>query len=239
MGRPGASEVSRERRFHVPDLGSETVKLSSKEAHHLVEVLRLREGVEVSLFDGKGSAVRARVRRIAAGEVELCILGPEPSRESPLSLTLAVAPPKGDRTSFLIEKLTELGVTRIVPLETERGRSGASLERWRRIALEACKQSGRSRSPEIADPRSFEEVLNEERNWIAAHPGAPPLSPSRVEAISALIGPEGGWSEQELALAALRGVTFFGLGPRTLRTETAAIAAATLFQFLAGDLSGD
>jgi len=229
--------MSRERRFLVSNLESDRVKLSAEEAHHLVDVLRLREGAEVSLFDGNGRAARARVDRIGSGEVDLRILGPEPSRESPLSLTIGVAPPKGDRMSFLIQKLTELGVTRIVPLETERGRPGESLERWRRIASEACKQSGRSLSPEVAAPRSFEEILEEEGSPMAAHPGAPPLSAPRGSAIVALIGPEGGWSEGELAIAETRGVTLFGLGPRTLRTETAAIAVATLFQFLAGDLS--
>src|SRR3990172_5610067 len=163
--------MSRERRFHVSDLDSETVRLSSEEAHHLVEVLRLCEGAEVSLFDGKGGAARARVHRIAGGEVELRILGPERSRESPLSLTVAVAPPKGDRMSFLIEKLTELGVTRVIPLETERGRSVGNLERFRRIALESCKQSGRSRTPEVQEPRSIASVLEEPWPVLAAHPG--------------------------------------------------------------------
>jgi 16S rRNA (uracil1498-N3)-methyltransferase len=231
--------MSRERRFLVPNLESDGVRLSPEEAHHLVHVLRLREGAEVSLFDGKGAAARARVERIAGGAVELRILGHEPSRESPLSLTVAVAPPKGDRMSFLVQKLTELGVTRLVPLEAERGRPAESLQRWSRIASEACKQSGRSRTPEVAAPRSFEDVLKEEGNLMAAHPGAPPLSAPRAGAIFTLIGPEGGWSEREIALAAARGVTLFGLGPRTLRTETAALAAATLLQYLAGDLSGD
>jgi 16S rRNA (uracil1498-N3)-methyltransferase len=229
--------MSRERRFHVPNLESKTVGLSSKEAHHLVQVLRLREGAEVSLFDDKGGTALAKVHRIAGGEVELRILGPEPSRDSPLSLTLAVAPPKGDRMSFLIEKLTELGVARILPLETERGRTGKNLERWRRIAIEACKQSGRSRAPAIESPRSVTSVLEEPGLVLAAHPGAPPLArPPEGAEVIALVGPEGGWSEGELALAASRGVTLFGLGPRTLRTETAAIAVATLFQYLAGDL---
>ncbi len=232
--------MSRERRFHVSDLDSEIVRLSPEEAHHLVQVLRLGEGAQVSLFDGKGGASRARVLRIAGREVELEILGSEPSRESPLSLTIAVGPPKGDRMSLLVQKLTELGVARVIPLETERGSSGASLERWRRIALESCKQSGRSRAPEIVPPRVFEEVLDQEGFLTAAHPGAAPLSPPPASTpVVALIGPEGGWSERELALAASRGVTLFGLGPRTLRTETAAIAAATLFQFLSGDLAGE
>jgi 16S rRNA (uracil1498-N3)-methyltransferase len=228
--------MSRERRFLVSNLDSDAVRLSSEEAHHLVDVLRLSEGAEVSLFDGKGAAARARVERIAGSAVDLRILGPEPSRESPLSLTVAVAPPKGDRMSFLIQKLTELGVTRFVPLETERGRPGESLERWRRIAIEACKQSGRSRPPEVTSPRSLQDVFKEEASLVAAHPGAPPLSAHRSGAIVALIGPEGGWSERELALFSERAVTLFGLGPRRLRTETAAIAAATVLQFLAGDL---
>ncbi len=230
--------MSRERRFHVENLDSERVSLSREQAHHLVHVLRLREGAEVSLFDGRGSAARAVVQRIAGREVELRVLGPEPSRESALSLTLAVAPPKGDRMSFLIEKLTELGVTRVIPLETERGRSGGSLERFRRIAIESCKQSGRSRTPEVQEPRSIASVLEEPGPVVAAHPGAPPLGLGPTDKVIALVGPEGGWSEQELTLASSRGVTLFGLGPRTLRTETAAIATATLLQHLWGDLSG-
>jgi 16S rRNA (uracil1498-N3)-methyltransferase len=239
MGGAGAPEMSRERRFHVSSLDSETVKLAAEESHHLLHVLRLCEGAEVSLFDGKGHAARARVHRIAGREVELRILGPEPSRESPLSLTLAIAPPKGDRMSFLVEKLTELGVTRVIPLESERGRSRGSLERCRRIAVESCKQSGRSRAPAVDSPRSLASVLEEPGPLLAAHPGACPLAIAASERVLALVGPEGGWSPNELSLFASRGVTLFGLGPRILRTETAAIAVATLLQYLAGDLASE
>jgi len=228
--------MSRERRFHVSSLDSETVELSPEQAHHLLDVLRLREGAEVALFDGNGGAARAKVQRIAGREVELRLLGPEPSRESPLSLTLAVSPPRGDRMSFLIEKLTELGVARVIPLETERGRAAGNLERCRRVALEACKQSGRSRAPAIESPRSMASVLEEPGPVVVAHPGAPRLAVGAVDKIVALVGPEGGWSENELSLAAARGVTLIGLGPRTLRTETAALTIATLLQYLAGDL---
>lgn len=228
--------MSRERRFHVEDLERETLRLPSEEAHHLMHVLRLREGAEVSLFDGKGKAARARVHRISGREVELRLLGAEPSRDSPLNLTLAFSPPKGDRMSFLVEKLTELGVSRIIPLETERGRSGKNLERWQRIGVEACKQSGRSRIPTIEPPRSLASVLEEPGLVLAAHPGAPPLAVDRKTEVLALVGPEGGWTEEELAVIASRGATLFGLGPRTLRTETAAVVAAALLQFRAGDL---
>ncbi len=150
MGGGGAGRprgMSRERRFHVQDLDADRVVLASDEAHHLIHVLRLGPGAEVSLFDGHGRAARAIVLRITDGEVALEILGVEPSRESPLSLTLAVAPPKGDRMSFLVRKLAELGVTRVIPLQTDRAGTPGPLERYRRIALEASKQSGRSRSP--------------------------------------------------------------------------------------------
>jgi 16S rRNA (uracil1498-N3)-methyltransferase len=228
--------MSRERRFHVPDLDSPTVTLDSEEAHHLIHVLRLREGAEVSLFDARGRAAKGRVLRIAVDLAQVEVLGPEPSRESPLQVTIAVAPPKGDRASFLVEKLTELGVARIIPLETERGRSGGNLERWRRIALEACKQSGRGRVPTIEPQRSVATVLEDPGRILAAHPGAPPLSLRESTDVVVLVGPEGGWSETELAHIASRGATLFGLGPRTLRTETAAVAAATLLQYLLADL---
>ncbi len=227
--------MSRERRFHVDELTRETLRLPSEEAHHLIDVLRLGEGAEVSVFDGKGNAARAQVHRIAGRKVELRILGPEPSRESRLALTMAVAPPKGDRMSFLVEKLTELGVARLIPLQTDRGRSRGNLERWRRIAVESCKQSGRSRPPAIEPPRSVASIVEETGPVLAAHPGSPPLDVGALDKLIALVGPEGGWSDGELSLFASRGVTLFGLGPRTLRTETAAVAVATLFQFLAGD----
>jgi 16S rRNA (uracil1498-N3)-methyltransferase len=229
--------MSRERRFHVARVDLDRVMLSPEQSHHLVRVLRLTTGAEVSVFDGKGGSARAHVERIEGKEVELRILGPEDSRESPLSLTLAVAPPKGDRMSFLVEKLTELGVSRLIPLETARGRSRSSLDRWRRISLEACKQSGRSRALEIEAPRAVASVLEEPGVLRMAHPGAAPLVVPAAERLVVLVGPEGGWSEEEIALARSRGAEIFGLGPRTLRTETAAVAAATILQHLVGDLS--
>ncbi len=188
--------MSRERRFHVQDLEADSVVLASDEAHHLIHVLRLGPGAEVSLFDGHGRAARAIVLRITDGEVRLEILGVEPSKESSLSLTLAVAPPKGDRMSFLVQKLAELGVGRDHSAPDRSSGPPGPLERYRRIALEASKQSGRSRLPEIAEPRKLDEVLNEEAFIAVAHPGAPPLSrPPEGVSILAIVGPEGGWSE--------------------------------------------
>jgi 16S rRNA (uracil1498-N3)-methyltransferase len=238
--------VSRERRFFAPDLGGETVVLAADEAHHLTEVLRVAEGAQVVLFDGQGRAARAEVLQIAP-EVRLRLLASEPSRESSLNLAIAVSPPKGDRMDLVVQKLTELGAQRIVPLLTVRGevdRAACSrrLERWRRIALESCKQCGRSRVPELEPPREVSEVLREAvARVFLAQPGGIPLARVTPQgpSILVLVGPEGGWSREELDLAASLQVASLGLGPRTLRTETAAIAAAALVQFLAGDLSGD
>lgn len=235
--------MSRTRRFFVADLGSETVELSPEEAHHLADVLRMSEGMEVRLFDGKGRAASAEIVRIAGGTVTLRVLAASPSRESPLALGVGVAVPKGDRMALVVQKLTELGVQRIVPLLTERGevsRSACerSLSRWRRVALEASKQCQRSRIPELDSPRTLDELLGEPGSLVLlAQPGAAPAPDPlpRDATVLALVGPEGGWSDDELALAAVRGVQKFGLGPRILRTETAAIATAALLQWIAGD----
>jgi 16S rRNA (uracil1498-N3)-methyltransferase len=240
--------VSRERRFFVDDIDATSIALDLGESHHLVHVLRLREGAEVSVFDGKGRAALARVLEIDGDSVKLQPVSPEPSRESSLALAVAIAPPKGDRMSLVVQKLTELGAVRIVPLVTDRGevsrdRCTRSLERWRRVALEACKQCGRSFVPGIETPRDLSEIsaIDDDSftafdRVLMAEPGAGPLPPiPSPERLLVLVGPEGGWSEPERALADARGLTRFGLGPRTLRTETAAIAAASVLQFLFGD----
>jgi 16S rRNA (uracil1498-N3)-methyltransferase len=235
--------MSRIRRFHVRDLGAEIVELSADEAHHLVHVLRLAEGAEIEIFDGNGRAASAEIVRISKGAVTVRLVAPAPSRESSLVLEVGIAAPKGDRMALVVQKLTELGAHGIVPLLTERGdvperACRRNLERWRRVALEASKQCGRSRIPTVDEPRRLADVLGRgDALVLLAEPGAKPLSVSLPgdRTLLALIGPEGGWSEAELEIASARGVTTFGLGPRTLRTETAAIAAAVLLQRLAGD----
>lgn len=238
--------MSRERRFFAPDLSGETAVLAPEEAHHLTDVLRLAEGSEVVLFDGKGVAARAEVLQIAP-KVTLRLLGGEPPRESSLDLAIGVAPPKGDRMAFIVQKLTELGARRIVPLVTDRGEideaaCGRRLPRWRRIALESCKQCGRSRVPDLEPPRDVSDLLRHDpARAFLAQPGGGALArlTPRGPAILVLVGPEGGWSQGELDLASSLGVASLGLGPRTLRTETAAVAAAALAQFLAGDLAAE
>jgi 16S rRNA (uracil1498-N3)-methyltransferase len=236
--------MSRERRFFAADVERPTITLDPHETHHLVRVLRLRVGAEVSVFDGKGRAARARVVALEDDSVELETLSPEPARESSLSLSFAVAPPKGDRMALVVQKLTELGVLRIVPLVTVRGEVDRdqclrNVERWQRVALESCKQCGRSLVPAIDPPADLAEVAaRSQGRLLVADPGSAPL-PAResAEGLLVLVGPEGGWSSDERSFAEARGLTRFALGPRTLRTETAAIAAASVLQFLDGDLS--
>ena len=233
--------MSRERRFFIPDLGASRVELTDEEAHHLIHVLRLSEGDTAALFDGKGHAANATVVRITGDVVELDVNDSLPTNESKLALTLAVAVPKGDAMSLIVQKLTELGVATIQPLLSDNSATPASaitkrLARWQRISLEAAKQCGRSRIPSIESPRTFERLAHP--GTFLLTPGAPPFPSSPILSSSAivLVGPEGGWSAAELQLAHDRELTVFGLGPRTLRTETSALAAAILMQWLGGDL---
>ena len=235
--------MSRERRFLVEHLNAPSVELSGHEAHHLIHVLRLGTGDTVALFDGRGTASSARVANIYKDTVELKIGTPLPAHESPIALTVAIAVPKGEKMSLIVQKLTELGVAAVQPLITDHGEVRVAwiqkrLERWRRIALEAAKQSARSHLPRIEAPKPFDDVDVMKRNTMLLRTGAPPLreKPSTKQPIIA-VGPEGGWSDRELALAHQRSVTELSLGPRTLRTETAAITATAVIQWLSGDLT--
>lgn len=239
-------DTMRERRFFVQRLDIAKIELDEEESHHAAHVLRLRPGDEVSLFDGRGRAHRGQVVETSGERVTIEVGAALRSNESPLRLSVAVAVPKGDTMSLVVQKLTELGVSRIRPLVAERSDAtraaiDARVERWQRVAVEAAKQCGRSAIPELSPALSLEELLDSQspdKLWIA-HPDAAPLTPERIggdRPPALVVGPEGGWSPQELELTSGPSVERFGLGPRTLRVETAAIAAASLFQWLAGDL---
>lgn len=158
----------RERRFLVTSrlgLGS-PVEIASEEAHHLLHVLRLREGDEIVVFDGKGeeyvAVITACGKKSATARVRMAL----PSRESKFEITMAVTIPKGDKMSGIVRMLTELGVKRITPVTSSRSGSKnivhtrERVTRWQRIALEACKQSGRCFIPTIDDPLHFDELLD-------------------------------------------------------------------------------
>ena len=211
--------------------------LEADEARHLGRVLRARVGDEVVVFAGDGVEWPARIVRIGRDEVEVELgpARPDAPAAGP-SLTLAVALPKGERQKWMVEKLTELGVARLVPLETTRGVAEATAgarARLERGVLEACKQCGRNTLMEIAEPRSLATLLGEshaDRRVVVADPAAPAVDAAAVRAgvaeVVALVGPEGGLTADELAAADRAAATRVGLGPHILRVETAAIALA-------------
>lgn len=248
------------RRFYAPPgaFTSNKVTLASDEARHLRDVLRLKVGDEVYVFNGEGKEFHCAVEESRRDTAQLKIISEvAPARpESPLELTLAVALLKGEKLDLVVQKATELGVTRVVPVVTKladirlRDESDAAkrVARWQRIALEAAKQSGRAVVPRIIEPTSFQvliETFNQEpgmsclmfseREGQSLREAKEKLSPS-VSQLTALVGSEGGWTDEELEAARQAGWTIVTLGGRTLRAETAAIAVATLLQHIAGDL---
>lgn len=228
--------------------------LDHEESHHLRRVLRLREGDRVVAFDGTGREYLCRVERAADDRVLLRILKEDqPPVESPLHIRLAQAVIKGEKFDWVVQKATELGVTEIVPLITDhcdpwvhRWERSDKLFRWRRIALEACKQCGRTRVPPVSDPIPVAEFLTRRSGVtvMAVERGGRPLASleeafryDRPREVNILIGPEGGWSSRERELAEEVGARQVTLGPRILRTETAGIVLTGIVQYLWGDLS--
>lgn len=221
--------------------------LDPEESHHLVRVLRLLPGATVFVFDGNGSEYECQVSRVHKNAVELNVIARLSNEiESPLQLTLGQSLIKGDKFDWVIQKATELGVTRIVPLITEHCevRKGEGrelrLQRWRRIALEATKQCGRRKIVEIEQAQSFEQFCAAETSslkFLFTERGGNRLpDASHHHSLTLAIGPEGGWSEKEMLLSGVCGFQATFLGARTLRTETAAVAAVSLVQYLFGDL---
>jgi 16S rRNA (uracil1498-N3)-methyltransferase len=208
------------------------VSLDEEEVHHL-RVRRAKDGQAVEILDGAGA--RGAGRLVQAGKqwaVEIQSLDRE---TPPAELTLAVAAGDRERFSWMVEKATELGVTRIVPLETAHTAGvatrlkGAHLERLRRAAWEAIKQCGAAWAPSVEQPVSLEEYARrrlEGAGWLADIGGTPP--PTRLDAapVSAVVGPEGGLTEAERNALLAAGYLLVALGRHTLRFETAALAAA-------------
>jgi 16S rRNA (uracil1498-N3)-methyltransferase len=252
--------MSRRRFFAPPEAfapDGRTAMLGQDEARHLRDVLRLERGAEVFVFDGAGREYRCAVEECARGRVMLNVLEQaEPARrESPLSLELAVALLKGEKFDLVVQKATELGVSKVLPVLTKqadvrlRDEADAArrVSRWQRIALEAAKQSGRALVPSIAAPLLFSSLIeapseNEQWRVMFSEREGRELSetikkaPASVAAITALVGPEGGWTDEEIAQAREGGWSLVTLGGRILRAETAAITVAALLQYLFGDL---
>jgi len=194
--------------------------------------MRAKPGLQLVLFDGRGGQYEAELTHCGRSTVELA-LGPQQDieREHPFQLTLATALPKGDRQRWLIEKAVELGVSQLVPLRTARAVAGSeqASSKLERYIIEASKQCGRNRLMRLASPQNLTELLSQEESAtrILAHPGGGPLAAlgsHSTENRLLAIGPEGGFTDDEVAQAIETDWKIVGLGSRILRLETAAMA---------------
>lgn len=221
---------------------SPTLTVTGDEFHHSIRVVRLRAGEAVEVFDRAGNAAKGVVASIERDSAVIDVGEALPSRESRVAIHLAMAVIQLEKFEFVLQKATELGVRTIIPLVTDRvelrpERYSGKTERWNRILFEAVKQSGRALVPAIEAPARFADVIARGGVKILFDADEAPAADFQPPAeVTVLIGPEGGWSEEEIAAARNAGVVFQRLGPRRLRAETAAIAGLSVLAFRFGDL---
>ena len=224
-------------------LTADSVELEGPASHYLTRVLRLSEGDSLVLFNGDGSDYSAEVSGITKKHVLVRILGSKkPGNESPLKITLVQAICRGERMDYVLQKATELGVHSIQPLKSHRievrldeTRQAKRMKHWQGVVISACEQSGRARVPEVKTPLSLAE-------WVTSTVKSPglmldPVAEKRLsdvsvtlDSISILVGPEGGFTDEEISSARANDVMPVSLGPRILRTETAGPAAIAVLQ---------
>lgn len=235
----------------IPLQSGDELSLSEQASHHLGRVLRATIQDEITLFNGKGGEYQATITRIDKKSVTVKIGAFNPREsESPLELYLAQGISRGEKMDYTIQKAVELGVKKIIPLFTERcnvkldeERRDKRLQHWQSIVISACEQSGRNRVPEVVAPQSLDRWLQAvDADWafvLSPHVSGK-LSDTLIPAKSRvvlLIGPEGGLSESEMNATSQKKFLPLNLGPRILRTETAAVAAITALQCFFGDMS--
>jgi 16S rRNA (uracil1498-N3)-methyltransferase len=225
-----------------------TVSLTGDSGNHVARVLRLREGDALTLFDGRGGEYGARIGGMQRGGVRVEV-GEHSAveRESPLELTLLQSIARGERMDLIVQKATELGATRIVAVAAERTvvrldarQAERKAAHWRAIAVAACEQCGRNRVPAVDGPAELESAVRREAalKLLLDPLGRAPMARAGelARSIALLVGPEGGFTDLESELARRAGFEPRHMGPRVLRTETAAITALAALQATAGDL---
>lgn len=239
--------------FHpTPLSGKDRVVLEPGAAKHILTVLRLKPGAPLVLFDGFGFEFEARLDQADKKQVWVTLSGRHgPAVESPLHVTLAQGISRGERMDYTVQKAVELGVSAVVPVLTERSvvkfgqdNGAKKREHWQGVVISACEQSGRVRLPEVRPPVTLANFLASNAlaglkvllDPLAGH-SANDLQRPADGRVLLLVGPEGGLSENERNLAARVGFTGLKLGPRVLRTETAALVALSLLQSQWGDLA--
>ncbi len=237
------------------------VELARDSAAHVAKVLRARGGDELLLFNGDGREFSGAIETVKGSRVFVSIGAVRiVDRESPFELTLVQCVPRGDRMDFIVQKATELGVTRIVPVLSQRSvvrldpaQAASKQAHWRAVAISACEQCGRNRLPAVETPlpllhylgaiiprasNMLRMVLEPDRSEKSQLAALESLDPSvRLSGAIVAIGPEGGFAAEELDAFDISSFSRSGLGPRIMRTETAAIVAIALLQARFGDLS--
>lgn len=260
--------------YPVAEIEDNKISITGDKARYLTSVLRCKNGDELIVFDGKGSCLKTRIVKTDRKEVGVEVLEEFPCEaDSPVNIVLVQGLLKGEKMDLIIQKTTELGVNEIIPCMTERCqvRGTRKVNRWRKIAAEASRQSGRSFIPVIHEPLDFKNIftvnssLEKLYGLIFYEEGGMGLSqavqqkriqdsgfrmndtgsnkiPQKHELhhvssqMYIVIGPEGGFTREEIAFAKEKGLFVVSFGKRILRAETAAISAVTLMQFLLGDL---
>jgi len=237
-------------RFYSPSSLADAVQveLEANAARHAAKVLRLRRGDQIVLFDGTGGEYEASVHAVERSDVLVDVGKFHPDdREPALNLCLAQGLASGDKMDTILQKAVELGVTDFQPLSTRKSvvrlteeRAERRLLHWRQVAIAACEQCGRNRIPTVHDVEDIGEWVTEEKNgarFILAPNATTALADlaNKPEQVTLLVGPEGGFAEEELKAALDSGYMPVRLGPRILRTETAGMAALAAIQTLWGD----
>lgn len=225
------------------------IVIEGDEANHIIKVLRMKEGESLTLFDGDGNCVDGEIEKIENKMVFVKVIDRYASKTEPeLKITLFQAIPKNPKMDLIIQKATELGVTKIVPVNTKRIvakiEKEAKIERLQKIAYEAAKQCGRAYVPIVSSPVSFDEAL---KMASAMDSGIIPYECEKdgkmsnyvsesTKSLAIFIGPEGGFEEAEVEKAISNGVKPVTLGKRILRTETAGLIASAVALYIAGDM---
>ncbi len=233
----------------MPLRAGETIALPEDTAAHLLRVLRLQAGDACVLFNGDGHDYDARIASAGKRDARADIVAARRiDNESPLRITLLQGIARGEKMDWILQKATELGVARILPVTSDRSevkldaeRAGKRLAHWREVAVSACEQSGRATLPEIAAPQALAQAatLRAGRGFILdpfADAALSSLRDIELRECTIAIGPEGGWSPRDREQLVAAGYEGLRLGPRVLRTETAGIAAIAALQALFGDL---
>lgn len=228
-------------------LSGEVVELEESASHHLSKVLRMQAGRELIVFNGAGGEFAATIYEVHKKHVVIQVAEHTlDNRESPLNLELAIGISRGERMDWVLQKATELGVTNIIPLITERtevkiggDRQDKKIQHWQQTIISACEQCQRNLLPTLAEPIQISDWLtqvNSELRFVLHHRDSKQLpADKKPESVTLLIGPEGGLSDREIAHAIEYDFNALTLGPRVLRTETAPVAAISLVQYLWGD----